>query len=69
MKALSLAEKRGLLRENEHSIRVRKEVSLEVSKVCTIKPLSLEMKSLLEKGVQTAIDDFEKGIDTIERNV
>jgi len=69
LKALSLAEKRRLLREDEHPIRVKTETSLEVSKVRTIKPQSLEMKFLLEKGVQTAIDDFEKGIDTIERSV
>ena len=69
LKALSLDEKRRLLREDEHLIRVKTETSLEVSKVCTIKPQSLEMKLLLEKGVQTAIDDFEKSIDTIERSV
>ena len=69
LKALSLAKKRRLLREDEDSIRLKTETSLEVSKVRTIKPQSLEMKFLLEKGVQTAIDDFEKGIDTIERSV
>ena len=69
LKAFSLAKKRKLLKENGHLIRVKKELSLEVSKVREIKPQSLEMNLLLEKGVQTAIDDFEKGIDTIERNV
>ena len=69
LEAVSLAEKRRLLRGNKHLICVKKETSLEVSKVCEIKPQSLEINLLLEKGVQTAIDNFEKGIDTIERSV
>ena len=69
LEALSLAEKRRLLRENEHSIRVKKETSLEVSKVCESRPQLLGMNLLLGKGVQTAINNFEKSINTIERSV
>ena len=69
LNALSLAEKRGLLRKDEYKTLVVKETTLEEKKVSSIKPISREMNLLLDEGVQTRINDFEKGIDSIERSL